>query len=564
MQQGRTPRLQCLAQGRLELVVGPDRNTQRAAALGDGSEVHRTKLGRDAGSIAALPLVPPDRAVAAVVEDDGHDVGSLANRGLELGHRHAETAVAGQGDAQATRPRQHRPDCRRQAIPHRPGRGTEERARPMEPIASGRPRAEVAGVGGQDGFRRQYPSQGRDDPPRMHAGPIPWLGVDDRARLVGLTVDRVRCGSLVQGRGFECGLGQHPLRHAQECRDVGGHDDLGPVGGSSATRLEVDLRPARRRPGDSVAEGRHLTQPAAEHQQRIRFFQPGPHARRRAETGHAEIERVVVREHVPTPPRRHHGHAHSLREPHQGIGAAGPKDAGTGDDQRPVGVGEQMQDLAHERWVGLRVMLRMAIRGVCFAATTRHVCIQEVGRNRKHDRSRATACRRRHGPLDELARAGGVLEFHGPLDDRLEGANDVHLLERLATQYRAADLPDDGDDGRGVGPCGMEADGQIRGSRSARGDAQGRPAGQLRHGLGHERGRSLVPRRDHPDAVSGQPIDQTQDALARHGEGDLHAGTSQTLRQSRSDRSGGALVLSHRHCRTPSDPHAGSAGESHR
>ncbi len=56
---------------------------------------------------------------------------------------------------------------------------------------------------------------------------------------------------------------------------------------------------------------------------------------------------------------------------------------------------------------------------------------------------------------------GSVLQLRRPLHDRLEGADHVELLERLAPLHVAADLADDGDHGRGIGPGGVEADGQV-------------------------------------------------------------------------------------------------------
>ena len=42
--------------------------------------------------------------------------------------------------------------------------------------------------------------------------------------------------------------------------------------------------------------------------------------------------------------------------------------------------------------------------------------------------------------------------------------------------------------------------------------------------LGHERGPALVAGRDDPDAGLRQGVEQAEEALAGHGEGDRHAG----------------------------------------
>ena len=97
---------------------------------GDRREVDRPEIGRDL-DLAALPapplLVHPDRAVALVVEDDRDDPGLLADRGLELGHRHREAAVAGERDDRPVAMDERGRDRRRQRrSPSRPrsGRGT--------------------------------------------------------------------------------------------------------------------------------------------------------------------------------------------------------------------------------------------------------------------------------------------------------------------------------------------------------------------------------------------------------------------------------------------------------
>jgi len=93
---GPDARPESLTQSRLELFVGVDRETQCATGLGDCGEIDRTEFRGETARAAALCLMPPNRAVATVVENDDDDVRSLADRGLHLGHCHGEAAVTRQ------------------------------------------------------------------------------------------------------------------------------------------------------------------------------------------------------------------------------------------------------------------------------------------------------------------------------------------------------------------------------------------------------------------------------------------------------------------------------------
>ena len=107
---------------------------------GDRREVDRPEIRRDARAGAAAVLVHPDRPVALVVEDDGDDPGLLADRGLELRHRHREAAVAGDGDDGPVAMDERGRDRGRQPVAHRPRRRAEERARAAGTGSAGRAR----------------------------------------------------------------------------------------------------------------------------------------------------------------------------------------------------------------------------------------------------------------------------------------------------------------------------------------------------------------------------------------------------------------------------------------
>ncbi len=156
--------------------------------------------------------------------------------------------------------------------------------------------------------------------------------------------------------------------------------------------------------------------------------------------------------------------------------------------------------------------------------------VQQVFRHANSTGPGRPFSRRRNGLLGQGDHLARLLRLPRPLHDRLEGPDQVHLLEGLASPDLPPHLADDCDHGRRIGLGGMQADRQVGGPGRAPGEHQGRPAGQLGDRLGHERRRALVTRRDDSDLVCGQAVQKSEKTLARDGEGDLHAGPSQTPR----------------------------------
>ena len=336
---------------------------------------------------------------------------------------------------------------------------------------------------------------------------------------------------------------QKSLSHSQEGGDVRGQDDLRPVRRGGSAGIEIHLGPSRGRTGNPVSESRHLAQAAAQHQERIRFFQSSLDAARRAGARHAQVQRVVVGKQVAPSPRRDDGHSNRLGEPHQGVGAPSPKHARTGEDQWPARICKHVSDFSNQRRVGLCLVVRMPGRDAG-VAIDRDAFVQNVGRDDDQDRAGTTAGRHCHGPLEKRKRVRRFLHLCRPLHDRPERRDDVQLLERLAVLNVTAPSADNGDERSRIGPRGVKANGQIAGARTSSGDAKSRPARELSDGRGHEGGGSFVPCRDDPNSTGRQPLQQSQHALARHGEGHLHAGSSQSFGQGCADRDGGALVQS--------------------
>ena len=173
----------------------------------------------------------------------------------------------------------------------------------MKSVAAGRPCPKVAGICGQDRLRGQDARESRDDTAGMHPGSIPGLRIDDRAGFVRRPVDGVGRRSLFQRRGVECGPTQDSLSHPQERGHVRSHRDVRSVRRGRATWFNVDVGPSRIGPGDSITEGREFAQPASQHEQGVGLFEAGLNTGRRPKAGHAEVQRVVIGEDVPAPPR---------------------------------------------------------------------------------------------------------------------------------------------------------------------------------------------------------------------------------------------------------------------
>jgi hypothetical protein len=239
---------------------------------------------------------------------------------------------------------------------------------------------------------------------------------------------------------------------------------------------------------------------------------------------------VIVGKDVGAAPRGDNWNAHSLCEPNEGVRAAGAQDSRAGKDQRPTCVGEQMEDLAHERRVRLGVVLRAAggrlpVRN----GRSGNQGIHHIRGHREQDRARPAPGGDRDCPLEDRPSLAWVLDLYGPLHDWLEGPDEVHLLKCLAAPQIASDLADDGDDRRRIRSRGVQADRQIARTNCTCADADGRSSSELRHRLGHKGGRPFVARSYHSNASGGHPFEKTQDALARNREGNLYAGTSQPL-----------------------------------
>ncbi len=125
------------------------------------------------------------------------------------------------------------------------------------------------------------------------------------------------------------------------------------------------------------------------------------------------------------------------------------------------------------------------------------------------------------GVAHHLGNAGRVVDLCGPLAQGCEHLPTVHLLEGLAVELAARDLPDEQDHRRRVLERGVDAEARVGGARSAGREADAGPAGELAIGVGHVGRAALLAAGDQSDLLAGvvEGIEGGQVALAGHGEG---------------------------------------------
>ena len=302
------------------------------------------------------------------------------------------------------------------------------------------------------------------------------------------------------------------------------------------------MRPAAARSRDAVSEGGGLGQAAAKDQERIRGLDPFTDDIGRAETGHAEVERVLVRDHVPAPPRRDHRDAQQLGEACQVRRRAGPQDPRPGQDQRPLRIRKQTEhgaDIVVGR-TGRRWTAELD------PGLTRDGLVEQVLGKRQQDRAGPAA----EGLLDGFRERARKLvdgsRLGAPLGKPPEGLGLVDLLECLPAAIVSLDLADDREHRCRVLQRGVDPDRQVGRPNRARPEAGRRSAGQLSVGLGHERCRALVPGRDDADPDVAERLEDAEEALAGDGERVADAGGAQGLGHEMTGRTGLGRFLDRR------------------
>ena len=347
---------------------------------------------------------------------------------------------------------------------------------PLEPEPARRPAAERAGVRRDDRVVGEQPSEVGDHP----------AGVDPRTRPVAARrrssrPPRPRGPRHCSGRGPRVARrrGRPPeprVGGPQERAGIGTDRSLGRGGEPDGTgpRLEVDVDPALADRRDPVLEGRRLVEARPEDEQRVRRLDPLAHGARAAEAGHPEVQRMVVGDHVATPPAGDHRHVEQLREADEVVGAPGSQDAGAGQDQRALGGGEEVQhraQVARARCLGMR-------------PDDRHE--RALGQGQAPGRPRGSPGTTGPGRPSTVARTAASstaaavsasVELARPLGQAADGADEVDLLERLAAPQAAVDVTEEHEHRGRVRRGGVDADGEVRGADDA-GPEAGRRVGR--------------------------------------------------------------------------------------
>ena len=272
------------------------------------------------------------------------------------------------------------------------------------------------------------------------------------------------------------------------------------------------MRPRQPVARHRVAERRRLVEPRADDEQRVGGVEPCLDRRRGTEPGHPEIERVVVRDDVGTPPGGDDRDLEELGEAEQLGRGPGAQHAATGQDDRPLGGGQELDDRPD-----LVVAWRAAAggRAASVPGVVGHRLVEEVLGQREQDRARPAAERLADRFGHRVRDLVGGVRFGGPLGEPAERRDLVDLLEGLAPEEGALDLADRHEHRGRVLARGVDADGEVRATDRARPERDRRASGQLAVRFGHERGRALVTRGDDPDPGALEGVEQAEERFAR-------------------------------------------------
>ena len=283
------------------------------------------------------------------------------------------------------------------------------------------------------------------------------------------------------------------------------------------------MGPAGRLRRDRVVVRGRLVQAAADDEHRIGGGEPLAHRRGRTETGHPEVERVLVRDDVGSSPGGDDRDLQQFRELQQLGRRAGAQDAAAGEDDRALGRGEQLDDRTQVLVGG---SCRARSPGVHARIVGRRL-IEQVLRERQQDRPGPPAERLADGLGHDRGDVRRLAGLGGPFRQPADGRDRLDLLERLVPAMRVLDLADDREHRGRVLAGRVDADGEIRGPDAARAEADGGSTRELAVGLGHERGAALVAGGDDADAGITERVEEAQERFAGHGERVADAGAAQ-------------------------------------
>ena len=219
-----------------------------------------------------------------------------------------------------------------------------------------------------------------------------------------------------------------------------------------------------------------------------------------------------------TSPRRHEamtGTRRSSASRMRSVEQRAREDAGTGEDDRTLRAGEEMEDgTKHAR---VRPRRRRRSRGLAWHIAVDGLVEQVLSQERKVGPWRPVSASRRAAataPGTSSAVIGSAADFARPpmVATRSISWNASRPRSRRATWPAMAMT------GAESERAGVDPDGEVGRADRPRPEAQSRAPGQLADGVGHERRAALVTSRHDPDARRRQGLEQPEEALARDGE----------------------------------------------
>ena len=271
---------------------------------------------------------------------------------------------------------------------------------------------------------------------------------------------------------------------------------------------------------------------------------------------------MVVRDDVAAPPAGDDRDLEQLGEAQQVGRGPGPQDAAAGEDDRPLGGGEQLEDVA-DLVVGRAAPARGGSGRPRVPAGTRS-SRRSSGNDRStgpgrppsglaerlgQDRRRRRRRRRARRPTSRARRSCATWSISWNASRPRCARSTWPTSANIGVEsWRAVWMPI----ARLARPDG------------ARAEAGRRPAGQLAVGLGHERGAALVARGDDADAGVAEALEQAEEALAGHREGVADAGARGARRRRAGRRSVGAGRLGLRVPSSGASARRRSAGSARR
>ena len=236
---------------------------------------------------------------------------------------------------------------------------------------------------------------------------------------------------------------------------------------------------------------------------------------------HARPQRMVLGDRALAHQRGGDRDVERLGERHQFLRGVRDDHATAGDDQRPLGVRQQLQrtvDGTRERRRPSPLERRVERQVELDVRPLLH-----VQRQIEQHRPRPALATDPERLAERPRQLRGLLDLVGPLADRLRDLDDVDRLEGLAMEHVGVRLAGDADHRDRVGQRRIEPGDHVRARGPGRTDADARLAGDARPAVGRVRPALLMAHRDVLDRGAAQRVVQRQDRRARNAEGDRHA-----------------------------------------